>query len=106
MLKAELSYGASNPLFQQGTQAYQAANYTESASAFRQLGSQQPAPGTLQNLGNAEWQAGNVGPAIVAWEQAQWLEPLNPAIRMNLRFARKTAQLESPDLAWYEVISS
>jgi hypothetical protein len=25
---------------------------------------------------------------------------------MNLRFARKTSQLESPDLAWYEVIST
>jgi len=106
LVTAQLSPAASDPLFQQGSQAYQSANYTEAATAFRQLASQQPAVGTLQNLGTAEWQAGNVGPAIVAWEQAQWLDPLNPAVRMNLRFARKTAQLESPDLAWYEVISS
>ena len=66
----------------------------------------QPASGALQNLGNAEWRCGSTGAAILAWEQARWLDPFNQSARQNLRFARKTAQLEAPDLAWYEVVST
>ena len=43
---------------------------------------------------------------MLAWEQAVWLNPFNRAARLDLRFARRTAQLESPDLTWYEVVSS
>jgi hypothetical protein len=65
-----------------------------------------PAAGILQNLGNAEWQRGQTGEAILAWEQARWLDPFNESVRGNLRFARKTAQLESPELTWFEVVST
>jgi hypothetical protein len=58
------------------------------------------------NLGLSEWQQGRVGAAVLSWERVLWLDPRNDAARANLRFARHTAQLESPDLAWYEVISS
>jgi hypothetical protein len=34
------------------------------------------------------------------------VDPFNQPARNNLRFARKTAQLETPDLAWYEVVST
>jgi hypothetical protein len=34
------------------------------------------------------------------------LDPFNQSARQNLRFARKAAQLEAPDLAWYEVVST
>jgi len=74
--------------------------------AFQQSTRRQLASGTLQNLGNAEWKLGRTGPAILAWERALWLDPFHKAARMDLRFARKTAQLETPDLAWYEVIST
>jgi hypothetical protein len=59
-----------------------------------------------QNLGLAEWRSGRLGEAIVAWERAVWLDPANHAARANLQFARKTAQLESPTLAWNEVPST
>ena len=99
---------ASTPdsFFQSGAAAYRAAEYTQAADAFRQSVVLHPASGALQNLGNAEWRCGNTGPAIVAWEQARWLDPFNPSPRQNLRFARKTAQIEAPDLAWYEVVSA
>jgi hypothetical protein len=42
----------------------------------------------------------------VAWEQALWIDPFSRSARQNLRFARRTAQLETPELAWYEVVSS
>jgi hypothetical protein len=93
-------------LFQAGTTAYRAGDYTRAAESFRQLVVLQPASGTLQNLGNAEWQRHHQGSAVLSWEQALWLDPFNQAARQNLRFARKTVQLEAPDLAWYEVIST
>jgi tetratricopeptide (TPR) repeat protein len=96
----------SDVLFQDGAKAYRAGDYAQAAQAFRRAAALQPASGTLQNLGNAEWQAGQAGTAIVAWEQALWLDPFNQAARNNLRFARKVAQLEAPDLTWYEVIST
>jgi tetratricopeptide (TPR) repeat protein len=99
---------ASSPdaLFQAGATAYRAADYARAAEAFRQSVALQPASGALQDLGNAEWQRLRTGDAILAWEQALWLDPFNEAARQNLRFARKTAQLEAPELAWYEVIST
>ena len=93
-------------LFQNGTEAYRAADYGQATSAFRESAAIRPASGTLQNLGNAEWQRGRTGLAILAWEQALWLDSFSQAAHNNLRFARKTAQLESPDLAWYEVVST
>ncbi|HWX21403.1 MAG TPA: hypothetical protein VN578_15995 [Candidatus Binatia bacterium] len=93
-------------LFRQGSEAYHAADYTSAANAFQKAGILRPASGTFQNLGNAEWERGNSGTAILAWEQALWLDPFNAAACNNLRFARKTAQLEAPELAWYEVVST
>jgi hypothetical protein len=99
---------ASSPdaLFQAGATAYRAADYAQAAEAFRQSITLQPASGALQDLGNAEWQRRCNGEAILAWEQALWLDPFNESARQNLRFARKIAQLEAPELAWYELIST
>jgi tetratricopeptide (TPR) repeat protein len=93
-------------LFQAGVTAYRAGNYAQATEAFSQSTTLQPASGALQNLGNAQWQRHHTGAAILAWEQALWLDPFNQSARQNLRFARKTAQLDAPDLAWYEVIST
>jgi tetratricopeptide (TPR) repeat protein len=99
------SYPA-NALFQEGAAAYRGGNYARAAELFGQAAILRPASGTLQNLGNAEWQQGRVGPAIVAWERVLWLDPFNRPAHGDLQFARKTAQLESPDLTWYEVVST
>jgi tetratricopeptide (TPR) repeat protein len=97
---------AANKFFEAGREAYRAGNYAEAAQAFRDSAHAQPACGTLQNLGNAEWQRGLTGNAILAWEQALWVNPFDRNARNNLRFARETAQLEAPELAWYEVGST
>jgi len=93
-------------LFQEGTDAYRSADYSRAAQAFRHSARLKPSSGALQNLGNAEWQRGSAGRAIIAWEQAAWLDPFNKSAQTNLRFVRKTSQLESPELAWYEVVST
>jgi hypothetical protein len=89
-----------------GSEAYRKADYATAAREFSNSARHQLASGTLQNLGNAEWQRGRSGAAVLAWEQSVWLDPFNRAARDNLRFARKAAQLESPDLAWYEAVSA
>jgi len=93
-------------LFAKGSEAYLAGDYAGAARAYREAGRLHPAAGTFQNLGNAEWQLGHTGPAVLAWEQSLWLDPFHRTAYTDLRFARKTAQLESPELAWYEVVSS
>jgi hypothetical protein len=92
--------------FREGLATYRLGDYAGAVKAFRESAKEQPAAGTLQNLGNAEWKLGRTGAAVLAWEQAVWLDPFNDPARMDLRFARKTAQLEAPELAWYEVIST
>lgn len=96
----------SGALFEQASQAYIAGGYEQSALLFGEAAAATPAAGTLHNLGNAEWQCGRSGPAIFAWERSQWLSPFNLNTRANLRLARKAAQLEAPDLAWYEICST
>jgi len=92
--------------FQDGTKAYATGDFSGSARAFQASAAQAPAVGTYHNLGLAEWQEGRVGPAIVAWERALWLSPAAGGARENLQFARATGQLEAPELAWYEVVST
>src|SRR5262249_10332506 len=101
-----LHAAASDALFDQGLAAYRTNDYSRAAAVFEQSFAQRPASGTLQNLGNAEWQQGHTGWAILAWEKAVWLDPFNHAARNNLRFGRRAAQVQSPDLTWYEVVSS
>lgn len=105
-LPARASDSAMGAMFEEGTEAYRNGDYFRATQAFRQSARLKPSSGALQNLGLSEWQRGSTGRAILAWEQAIWVDPFNKAARGNLRFARKTAQLESPELAWYEVVSS
>ena len=58
---------SADTLFHIGSGAYRAGDFTRAAQAFRQAANVEPASGTLQNLGNAEWQCGQTGPAILAW---------------------------------------
>ena len=105
---AAWSCAAADPetLFSHGQAAFKQGEYGEAAKGFAQAATLEPASGTLLNLGLAEWRRGRTGPAILAWERSLWLDAFNRPAEGNLRFARKTAQLENPDLAWYEVVSS
>jgi len=102
-------FSASTPaqeLFRQGSASYVTNGFDPAAVLFQEAASASPASGTLHNLGNADWQCGRPGPAILAWERAQWLDPFDRSTRTNLRFARKERQLDAPELAWYEICSS
>lgn len=92
--------------FAHGTRLCRDGEFAQAAAVLREAARAHPASGTLQNLGLAEWHQGQVGEAVLAWEQAAWVDPFNQAVRANLTFARKISQLDSPNLAWQEVVSS
>jgi tetratricopeptide (TPR) repeat protein len=93
-------------LFQQGARAYDNGDFEQAALCFRSAAAAAPAPGVWHNLGNAQWQAGHPGEAILAWERGHWLDPFDASTRENLRFARKSRQLDPPEFAWYEKSST
>jgi hypothetical protein len=97
---------AMDAFFHEGVEACRDGQYTAAAQAFRNSLSNQPASGTLLNLGISEWRLGRVGEAVLSWEQAALLDPFNREARSNLLFAREVAQLEPPDFTWYEVAST
>lgn len=100
------SSSAADSAFQSGITAHRKGDYANAAKSFGDAVSQQPTSGAFQNLGLAEWQRGRRGHAVLAWERALWVDPFNNASQENLRFARKIAQLEAPQLTWYEVAST
>ena len=92
--------------FQDGVEDCRAGRFTQATRAFHDSLKEQPAAGTFLNLGIAEWRRGQVGKAMLAWEQALWIDPFNHEAHNNLEFARQVADLESPDLTWYEIAST
>lgn len=92
--------------FEQGIAAADAGDSEQAQWLFHEAAANQLASGTLHNLGNEEWRQGNPGPAVLAWEQALWLDPGNTNARTSLKFARRSGDLEEPDLRWFEVCSS
>jgi hypothetical protein len=104
--EANAGAASGNDLFNSGLEAYRTSDFALAARVFHDCGVAHPASGTFQNLGNVEWQRGRPGNAILAWEQALWVNPFDRNARNNLRFARESAQLEAPELAWYEVGSA
>ncbi len=99
------SAAAADNAFASGVAAYRTADFARAAQLFRESAAARPAAGTLQNLGNAEWQRRRAGDAILAWEQALWVNPFDAKARNNLKYARETAQLEAPELTWSEEAS-
>jgi len=80
-----------NDLFARGLEFSRAGQFPDAAETFRLLAKTRPAAGTLVNLGLAEWQCGHAGAAILAWEQARWIDPFEARAAANLRFAREVA---------------
>lgn len=97
---------ATNDFFEQGIGLSRAGQFPEAAAAFEKSVEQQPSSGALVNLGIAEWQRGHAGAALLAWEQARWLDPFDARAGANLKFARQVAQVDAPQLKWFETAST
>lgn len=103
---AQTTRAAADDYFAQGLAACRAGQIPEAAIAFEKSAGQQPAAGTLDNLGVVEWQRGHAGAAILAWERARWIDPSDPRANQNLKFARTVAQVDEPQLKWFETAST
>ena len=97
---------SANDPFLRGLKAYRQGQFAEAANHWRASADESPATGTLVNLGLAEWRRGRAGAAVLAWEQARWLDPFDQRARANLRYARQLTGVESPDYSWYERASA
>ena len=92
--------------FSAGIDSYQTGQFVDAAKSFRESASRRPSVGTLVNLGMTEWRRGRTGAAILAWEQALWVDSFNQQARNNLQFARESTGLDAPRLEWYETAST
>ena len=99
-------FAAGEAHFREGMTAYEAGQFDLAARAFRDSLAENPAAGTLLNLGLADWYRGRPGEAILAWEQAGWLNPFDSFARENLSYARETALVNTPELTWFEQAST
>ncbi len=99
-------FAAGEAHFRAGVTAYEAGQFELAAQAFQDSLVEQMAAGTLLNLGLADWQCGRTGDAILAWEQAAWLDPFDRAAQKNLLYARETALVSPLDLTWFEEAST
>jgi tetratricopeptide (TPR) repeat protein len=89
-------------IFKRGNAAYEEGRYEAAAEAYRSLLRYEiHDPVVEYNLGNAEFRLGNVGRAILHYERAKRLDPVEPDIRANLEFARSVCfdRVEAPQQA-------
>lgn len=85
--------GAEGPdphaLVAEGNRLYQEENFEGAIEAYRSVLDTGLESGDLYfNLGNAWFRAGELGPAILAWERAARFLPGDPDVRANLELAR------------------
>lgn len=92
--------------FQAGCAAYTNNDFPRAAKLFTETVAAAPRSGVFQNLGNAEWKNNRTAEAIIAWERSLLLNPRSNEVENNLKFARESAQLESPELTWCEIAAS
>jgi len=89
-------------IFKRGNAAYEQGRYADAAEAYRSLLRYEVRDSIVEyNLGNAEFRVGNVGQAILHYERAHRLDPIDPDIQANLEFARSRCfdRVETPQQA-------
>ena len=87
---------ASRP-FDAANKLYEERKYSDAAVAYQALLSSGAAsPAVYFNLGNAQFKAGEIGHAIVAYLRTAQLTPRDPDVKANLQFARN--QVQGPTL--------
>jgi tetratricopeptide (TPR) repeat protein len=91
LLAAAATVRAETPeeLFERGNAAYESARYDDAAVAYETVlkyGIRDPR--VEYNLGNAYFRVGNLGRAILHYERAHRLSPVDPDIFANLELAR------------------
>jgi len=74
--------------YNQGNQLYARKDYAGAARAYQQALRAGPSAEASYNLGNALFKSGRIGPAIVQYRRAYYLQPRDADIARNLSFVR------------------
>lgn len=72
-------------VFLQGIEAYKASDHDKAVRCFEALSAFYDSPVVAYDLGNARYQRGELGKAVVAWKRALLLDPGNQDAAHNLR---------------------
>lgn len=95
---AVLSIPADPPAaFAAGVAAYGKNDFAQAREIFAAAEKKSVSPALEYNFGNACYQAGDFGAAILHYLRALSLDPRDPDARQNLALARKGANLTPPD---------
>ncbi len=93
--------------FESANASFHAGDFSKAAAIYQKLIDQQgtSAP-LLYNLGNSQFQLGEHGRAILAYERAKLLSPRDPALHANLSLARKAVNmtLQSKVSPWVDAV--
>ena len=103
LLKAR---AATDDSFTHGVASARSGQLSMAAATFEKSVQARPSSGGFVNLGVTEWQRGRAGTAILAWERAMWIDPFDESAAQNLKFARTVAQVDEPELRWFETAST
>jgi len=111
-LITSLSFGQSEPLFEQGKERYKEGKYQYAINSWMKvLDNDEHSANLYFNLGNAHYKLNNVGPSIFYYEKALQLDPLDNDIKTNLAFA-ENARIDSIEplpktifTKWYTMLS-
>jgi hypothetical protein len=97
---------AADGSFTNGVGLARAGQLSQAGATFEKLVQTRPSAGGFVNLGITEWQLGHAGAAILNWERAAWINPYDGRAVQNLKFARAVAQVDEPELRWFETAST
>jgi len=93
-------------VFAPGQAAWAAKHYEAAAEFFGGELKQKPSAEAWRNFGEAAWQGGHPGAAVLAWERARWLNPYDTNAAACLRFAEGQGLYSPMPLTWTETFST
>lgn len=93
-------------IFDEANQQYKAGEYQKAIEAYKQLLPEHQSANVHFNMGNAYYQLGNFGPAILHFEKALALNPRNPDVRANLELTQEAALLTPPSPYWASAVAN
>ena len=92
-------------VFEEANNNYYAGHYQQAIEQYQSLLPHKQSANLQFNLGNAYYQSGDYGPAILHLEKARALNPNNPDILANLQLAQKAAQVPESHGSWLDALA-
>ena len=92
-------------LFAEANAAFSNGEYAQSIDLYNQCLDEGQSVSLLFNLGNAYFENGDVGHAILSYEKGLLLNPNNADLLANLKFAKEFAEAEESEPTYLDKIA-